>query len=342
MKIKLACAALAVLFSTSLQAEAFYGAGATFPNAVYHNWARAYKAQGGGTLVYTGVGSGKGVTELLALHTDFAASDKPLSSDELSKNKWLQFPAVIGGIVPIVNIKGIASNQLVLDGNTLAMIYLGKITRWNDPALAALNPGLALPAADIAVMYRSDKSGSTFNFTNYLSKANAAWKTAIGEGLSVTWKLGEGVDKSEGMAKKIASTPNAIGYIDLADAISKSLSASRMQNREGAVVSASEASFAAAASAAKWSASNNYVEVLTDQPGKASWPITAATFIVMQATPDMAEHGRETAKFFDWAWVSGKELASSLNYVPLPDSVAASIRQTLKTQLKDKTGKALY
>ena len=330
------------LCSGAAQADAIFGAGATFPNAIYQAWGKEYRAQTGTTLVYTPVGSGKGIAEIIAARTDFGASDKPLKLDELEQHKLMQFPAVIGGVVPAINIKGIANGQLLLDANTLAGIYLGKIKRWNDPALLALNPGLALPNADIAVVHRSDKSGTTFNFTNYLSKASPEWKTSVGEGLAVAWPTGEGGAQNEGVARIVASTPNAIGYLDLAILLQKNLTYVKMKNREGVAVSPSADSFAAAAASAKWSAENNFYEILTDEPGKASWPITAATFILLERTSAIAEHVTEIMKFFDWAYRNGGQMAGSLYYVPLPDSVADMARNAWKTQVKDSAGKVLW
>ena len=330
------------LCSGMAQADAIFGAGATFPNAIYQAWGKAYRAQTGTTLVYTPVGSGKGIAEIIAARTDFGASDKPLKLDELEQHKLMQFPAVIGGVVPAINIKGIANGQLLLDANTLAGIYLGKIKRWNDPALLALNPGLALPSADIAVVYRSDKSGTTFNFTNYLSKASPEWKAAVGDGLAVAWPVGEGGPQNEGVARIVANTPNAIGYLDLAILLQKNLTYVKMKNREGFAVSPSADSFAAAAASAKWSAENSFYEILTDEPGKASWPITAATFILLERTSAITEHVAEIMKFFDWAYRNGGPLAGSLNYVPLPDSVADMARNAWKTQVKDSAGVAMW
>lgn len=335
-------AAVLALSSGVSSADAIFGAGATFPNAVYQAWGKAYQAQTGTTLVYTPVGSGKGIAEIVAARTDFGATDKPLKQEELDKNKLMQFPAVIGGVVPAVNIKGVANGQLQLDALTLSYIYMGKITRWNDAQIKALNPTLSFPNAEIAVLYRSDKSGTTFNFTNYLSKVSPEWKTAIGEGLSVAWPVGEGAEKTEGMTRKIASIPNSIGYLDLADLLKKGLVYAKMKNHDGVMVSPSAHSFAAAAASAKWSASNNFYEILTDEPGKDSWPITAATFILLERTPTLADHVAEIMKFFDWSYRNGDKLADELSYVPLPDVVADAVRGAWKLQVKDRTGKALW
>ncbi len=330
------------LVSGVASADAIFGAGATFPNAIYQAWGKEYRVQTGTTLIYTPVGSGKGIAEIVASRTDFGASDMPLKQEELEKHKLMQFPAVIGGVVPAVNIKGIASGQLQLDAFTLSYIYMGKIKRWNDPLLVALNPGLNLPNAEIAVLYRSDKSGTTFNFTNYLSKASPEWKASVGEGLVVAWPVGEGAEKTEGMTRKIASIPNSIGYLDLADLLKKNLVYTKMKNRDGVMVSPSALSFAAAAASAKWSAANNFHEILTDEPGKDSWPITAATFILLERTPAIAEHVAEIMKFFDWAYRNGDPLADELSYVPLPDSVAEAVRGAWKLQIKSRTGQALW
>ncbi len=330
------------LCACAVQADAIFGAGATFPNSIYQAWGRAYKAQTDTTLIYTPVGSGKGIAEISAARTDFGASDKPLKPDELDKLKLMQFPAVIGGVVPAINIKGIADGQLLLDANTLAGIYLGKITHWNAPELQALNPAVLLPNAEIVVVYRSDKSGTTFNFTNYLSKASAEWKATVGEGLSVAWKTGVGAAQTEGLAKRLAETPNSIGYLDMADLQKKGLTYARMKNRDGNIVSPSSASFAAAAASAKWSAENRFYEILTNQPGKDSWPITAATFILLERDPALPEHVAEVMRFYDWAYRNGGEMATSLHYVPLPEIVANSVRQAWTIQVKGDAGKSLW
>lgn len=340
--ILLGCVASLSIFASVAYAEAMFGAGAAFPNPVYQAWGKAYQAQTGSALVYTPVGSGKGIAEITAARVDFGASDKPLKPEELEKSKLMQFPTVIGGIVPTVNIRGIANGQLLLDANTLAEIYLGKITRWNDPALLALNPGLALPDANIAVIHRSDKSGTTFNLTNYLSKVSPEWKAAVGEGLTVEWKTGEGVERLDGMAKKLANTPNSIGYLDMADLQKMNLTYVRMKNREGVAITPSAQSFAAAAVSAKWSPSNNFFEILTDEPGKDSWPITAATFILLERTSSDAGHIAEVLKFFDWAYRSGQQIADNLHYVPLPANVVEGIRSAWKSQIKNSAGKPLW
>ncbi|MEQ1916124.1 MAG: phosphate ABC transporter substrate-binding protein PstS [Gallionella sp.] len=345
MKISALLAMLAFVVSSwcvPVQAGAFFGAGASFPKPVYLAWGKAYKAQSEDVLIYTAVGSGKGLSEILAAKTDFGASDMPFSAEELAKNGLIQFPAVIGGVVPTFNIKGVADGQLKLDGVTLAAIFLGKIKNWNDPALVALNPGLALPNDPIVLVHRVDKSGATFNLTNYLSKVSTEWRSAQGEGFTITWKSGEEVAGSEAMAQKIASTNGALGYLDYTDLHKRHLDAVKMKNQDGQFVSANVNSFAAAASSAKWSVANGFFEILTNEPGKDSWPITSASFILVERTPTVAENVEATLRYFDWAYRKGDAIAVELGYVPVPDSVADLIRNAWKTQFKSRTGKALW
>lgn len=325
-----------------LQAGAFFGAGATFPKPVYLAWAKAYKAQSDDVLIYTAVGSGKGLSEILAAKTDFGASDMPFSAEELAKNGLIQFPAVIGGVVPTFNVKGVADGALQLDGAALAAIFLGKIKNWNDPALAALNPGVALPNDPVVLVHRADRSGATFNLTNYLSKVSPEWRSAQGEGFTIAWKRGEAVEGSEAMAQKITSTNGAIGYLDYTDLHKHHLDGVKLKNQDGQVVSANVKSFAAAASSAKWSTANGFYEILTNEPGKDSWPITSASFILIERTPAVAENVEAALRFFDWAYRKGDAMAIELGYVPVPDSVADLVRNAWKTQLKSYTGKAMW
>lgn len=339
---KLICLIMAISLTGLAQAGVFFGAGAAFPKPVYLAWGHAYKAETEGVLIFTVVGSGKGQAEIKSARTDFGASDMPMTMDELNKEGLMQFPTVIGGVVPAVNIKGVADGQLRLDGDTLTAIYLGKITRWNDAALVALNPGVSLPNEAINVMHRTDKSGATFYFTNYLSKVSSEWKTAKGEGLTVEFSGGMGVDSSENMAQKIATTANSIGYVDFVILKKKSLASVKMKNSEGVFVAASGNSFSAATSAAKWDAAKGFREILTNQPGKESWPITSATFVLIERTPTVTENVAETLKFFDWAYRKGDQIATDLNYVPLPDSVADLVRSAWKTQIKSRLGQAVW
>lgn len=329
----------AVLCCTAYaQAGSFFGAGATFPNALYQAWGKAYKSQTGDVLVYTPVGSGRGIAEIVAKRTDFGATDKPLTRDEQDKYNLVQFPMAIGGVVPAINLRKVADGQLQLDGNVLAQIYLGKITRWNDAALVALNPGMALPNEMINVIYREDKSGTTFNFTNYLSKVSAEWNAAMGEGMTMAWQVGTGAQGTDALAKKVARTPNSIGYLDYADIQSQHLTAVKMKNRQGVFVAPTARSFAAAASSANWQAGNGFYEILTDQIGPDSWPMTTATFILLERKPTEPSNARVALRYFDWAYRNGDDIAHDLSFVPLPDSVADMVRAEWKDQIMDRAG----
>ncbi|MGB7649905.1 MAG: phosphate ABC transporter substrate-binding protein PstS [Gallionella sp.] len=324
------------------QAGAFFGAGASFPKAAYQAWGKAYKAEADSTLIYTAVGSGKGLAEIVAARTDFGASDKPFSKAELDQNHLMQFPTLIGGVIPVMNVKGIEDDQLQLDGATLGAIYLGKITRWNHPAIKALNPSLSLPAEAIVVIHRDDKSGSTFILSNYLSKLSSEWKNSLGEGFSLDWQNGVGVAGSAAMAQKVLTTPNAIGYLDFADTQKQHLAAIKLRNAEGIFVKAEVTSFASAAMAAQWNMANGFNEILTNQGGKQSWPMTAATFVVIENVPAVPENVAAVLKFFDWAYRRGDAIAVDLGYVPLPDSVADLVRSAWKSQIKNRAGQALF
>ncbi len=339
---KLTVLGLLALFSGAVQAGAFFGAGATFPKPVYLAWGQAYKAQTGDSLIYTAVGSGKGLAEIMSSKTDFGASDMPFKQEELDKAGLMQFPTVVGGVVPIANIKGIGDAQLQLDGAALAAIYLGKITRWNDAALGALNPGVNLPNEVINVIHRADRSGATFNLTNYLGKVSTEWKAAQGEGFTIAWKVGNDVESSAAMAQKVATTAGAIGYLDFADAHKQHLNSIKLKNAEGMFVAASGNSFSAAASSAKWNAANGFYEILTNEPGKESWPIATATFVLVERVPTVPENVLVTLKFFDWAFHKGAATAAELGYVPLPDSVTELVRNAWKTQIKNHAGQGLW
>lgn len=326
----------------AVQAGVVFGTGATFPNQVYQEWGRQYKAETGTAFVYAPVGSGKGIAAITSGKTDFGASDKPLKPADLEKHKLMQFPALIGGVVPVVNLKHVGDGQLKLDGPVLANIYLGKITRWNDAAITALNPGLALPNEAINVVYRSDKSGSTFNFTNYLSKVSAEWKTSMGSDTSVAWKTGAGADGGDNLAKKISDTPHSIGYIDPALVQKKHLTFVQLRNREGAFVSPNAKSFAAAAAGATWSADNGFGQILTDQPGKESWPLATATFILLARAPSDVSGTNEALKYFDWAFRKGGATASNLGFVSIPAEVIQKVRGAWKVQIKDHAGQPVW
>jgi phosphate transport system substrate-binding protein len=331
-------AALALAAGASL-AQDVTGAGASFPAPVYAKWADAYNKATGARINYQSVGSGAGIRQIRGKTVDFGASDAPLTDAELAKDNMIQFPTVIGGVVPVVNIRGIAPGQMRLTGQVLGDIYLGKITKWNDPAITALNPGVALPDAAIAPVRRADGSGTSFLFTNYLSKVNPEWKSRVGEGTAVNWPTGAGGKGNEGVSAFVMRLPNSIGYVEYAYAKQNKMSHVLMRNRDGAFVSPDDATFKAAAAGAKWNES--FYQVLTEQPGKDSWPITGATFILMHKTQDKPASGTNALKFFDWAYANGDKMAEELDYVPLPASVKELVRKQWADQLKDAQGRAV-
>jgi len=315
------------------------GAGATFPAPIYAKWADAYNKANGARINYQSVGSGAGIRQIRAKTVDFGASDMPLTDAELAKDGMVQFPTVIGGVVPVVNIKGITPGQMRLTGTVLGDIYLGKITKWNDAALTALNPGVPLPDASIAVVRRADGSGTSFIFTNYLSKTNADWKAKVGEGTAVNWPIGAGGKGNEGVSAFVQRLPNSIGYVEYAYAKQNKMSFALMQNKSGAFVKPDDTAFKAAAAGAEWSKS--FYQILTDQPGKDSWPITGATFILMFKSQEKPASASSTLKFFDWAYGNGDAMADDLDYVPLPGAVKDLVRKQWAENLKDPAGKAI-
>lgn len=329
-------------FASVSSATDITGAGATFPYPIYAKWAEAYKAQGGGNMNYQSIGSGGGIKQITAKTVDFGASDMPLKPEELEKNGLMQFPTVIGGVVPVINVNGIAAGQLKLDGTTLADIYLGKITKWNDPAIAALNKDMKLPEDNITVVHRSDGSGTSFIFTNYLSKVSADWKANVGEGTAVSWKAGTGGKGNEGVASYVQRIKGAIGYVEYAYALQNKMTSVQMKNHEGQFVVANEDSFKAAAAGAHWDKAPGFYEILTDEAGKGAWPISGATFILIHKAQEKPESAKEVLKFFDWAYSNGGKLAGDLDYVTMPDSVVKLIHAAWKAQIKDSTGKALW
>lgn len=329
----------AALVPLIASAQDVTGAGASFPAPVYAKWADAYNKVTGARINYQSVGSGAGMKQIKSKTVDFGASDAPLQDDELAKDGLIQFPTVIGGVVPVVNIAGITPGQIKLSGAVLGDIYLGKITKWNDPALVALNAGVPLPAADIAVVRRADGSGTSFNFTNYLSKVNAEWKAKVGEGTAVNWPIGAGGKGNEGVSAFVQRLPNSIGYVEYAYAKQNKMSYVLLQNKAGAFVPPDDLNFKAAASSADWN--RTFYQVLTDQPGKDAWPITAATFIMMHKVQDKPANATNTLKFFDWAYSNGDKMAADLEYVPMPDNVKALVRKLWTDSLKDTSGKAI-
>lgn len=312
------------LGATVAQAQQITGAGASFPAPVYAKWAAAYNKATGVRVNYQSVGSGAGIKQIDAKTVDFGASDMPQKEDVLAKKGQFQFPTVIGGTVPVVNIKGIAPGQMKLDGPALAGIFLGKIVKWSDPAIKALNPDLKLPDADIAVVRRADGSGTTFNFTNYLSRVSEEWKTKVGEGTAVNWPIGAGGKGNEGVAAFVGRLPNSIGYVEYAYVKQNKMTYALLKNKDGEFVAPTAATFKAAAAGADWNKS--FYQLITNQPGKDAWPITTATFILMHQKQDKPANATEVFKFFDWAFTNGDEAASALDYVPLPENVIASVK----------------
>ena len=327
-----------VSFAGLAAAQDITGAGASFPAPLYAKWAAEYNKATGAKVNYQSVGSGAGIKQIDAKTVAFGASDMPLKDDELAKKGQIQFPTVIGGVIPVVNIKGIAPGQLHLNGQVLGDIYLGKITKWNDPALKALNPGLNLPDAAIAAVRRADGSGTTFIFTNYLSKVNADWKAKVGEGTAVNWPTGAGGKGNEGVAAFVGRLPNSVGYVEYAYAKQNKMSYVLLKNQAGQFVAPDDTAFKAAAASADWSKS--FYQILTNQPGNASWPITGATFILMHQAQDKPAQGAATLKFFDWAYGNGDKMATELEYVPLPDAVKTLVRKEW-SQIKDGSGKVV-
>ncbi|MBK6853114.1 MAG: phosphate ABC transporter substrate-binding protein PstS [Burkholderiales bacterium] len=321
---------------TTAQAQGVTGAGASFPAPIYAKWADAFHKATGAKVNYQSVGSGAGIKQITAKTVDFGASDMPLKDEELAKQGLLQFPTVIGGVVPVVNIKGITPGQIKLTGAVLGDIYLGKITKWNDAAVTALNPGVPLPDAAIAVVRRADGSGTSFIFTNYLSKVNAEWKAKVGEGASLNWPTGAGGKGNEGVSAFVNRLPNSIGYVEYAYAKQNKMSYVQLKNAAGHYVSPDDTNFKAAAAGADWSKS--YYQVLTEQPGKDAWPLTGATFILMHKAQDKPSQATGSLKFFDWAYSSGDTMAADLDYVPLPDVLKTQIRK-LWGDVKDTSGK---
>jgi len=318
------------------------GAGATFPYPVYAKWAEAYKAQSGTSMNYQSIGSGGGIKQINAKTVDFGASDMPLKPEDLEKGGLMQFPTVIGGVVPVVNLGGVADDKLHLDGATLADIYLGKITKWNDPAIVALNKGLKLPDDIITVVHRSDGSGTSFIFTNYLSKVSPEWKSAVGEGTAVSWKAGTGGKGNEGVASYVQRIKGSIGYVEYAYALQNKMAAVQMKNKDGQYVIAEAKSFQAAAAGADWKHAPGFYEILTNEEGKNSWPISGATFILMHKSQDKPESATAVLKFFDWAYANGDKLAAELDYITLPASVKGLIHDAWKAQIKDASGKSIW
>jgi phosphate transport system substrate-binding protein len=341
MFVSIAVAAAAA-FSVSAQAADITGAGATFPYPIYAKWAELYKKASGIGMNYQSVGSGAGIKQIKAKTVDFGASDMPLAADELNKEGLFQFPAIMGGVVTVVNLDGIAPGQLKLTGPVVADIYLGKITKWNAPEIAALNPGVKLPGSDITVVHRADGSGTSFLFTDYLSKASAGFKAKIGAGTAVKWATGVGGKGNEGVAANVQRIKGAIGYVEWAYAKKNKMSHTQLKNKDGAFLQPDDDAFKAAAANADWARAPGMAVVLTDQPGKAAWPITGASYILVHKAQADGAKGKEVLKFFDWAYKNGGPAATELDYVPMPAAVTKLVEDAWKANLKDASGKAIW
>jgi len=330
-------AAVAILAASSVfaaNAADITGAGASFIYPVMSKWSADYSTATGKKVNYQSIGSGGGIAQIKAKTVDFGSSDAPLKPEDLAASGLAQFPSVIGGVVPVVNVAGIAPGALKLDGAVLANIFLGKIKTWNDPAIAALNPGLTLPNAKVTVVHRSDGSGTTFNFVNYLSKVSPEWKSSVGEGTSVQWPAGIGGKGNEGVAAYVKQIKGGIGYVELSYALQNKLSYTAMKNAAGKFVQPSDTSFAAAAASADWANAKDFYLVMTNAPGAESWPITATNFILVQKAPKNAANGKATQEFFRWVYKNGDAQARQLDYVPLPDSLVRQIETYWTQNLK--------
>jgi phosphate transport system substrate-binding protein len=333
-----------ILAATILPAAALdiSGAGATFPYPIYAKWADAYKKETGVGLNYQSIGSGGGIKQIEARTVTFGATDAPLKGPDLDKNGLIQFPMVMGAIVPVVNLEGIKPGGLVLDGPALAAIFLGDIKSWDDPAIKKLNPNAKLPAQAIAVVHRSDGSGTTFNFTYYLAQVSADWKSKVGAATSVEWPAGIGAKGNEGVANNVTQTQGSIGYVELAYALQNKMIYTHMVNKDGKTVQPGGFSVQAAAANADWSSVPGYGVILANQSGAGSWPMTAATFILVPKQPTDAAAAAEALKFFAWAYAKGDKMADELDYVPMPKSVIEQVEKLWASEVKDSSGKPLY
>jgi len=318
------------------------GAGATFPYPVYAKWAEAYANKTGVKMNYQSIGSGGGIKQIKAKTVDFGASDAPLKPEELDEGGLMQFPMVMGGVVPVINIPGIKAGELKLSGDVLAQIFLGNIKNWDDKAIAALNKSVKLPNSAISVVHRSDGSGTTWIYTNYLAKVSKQWADQVGNDKAVAWPTGVGGKGNEGVASYVSRIKGSIGYVEYAYALQNKMSYAMLQNKDGNFVSPTSESFQAAAANADWDNAPGFYMVLTDQPGKDSWPITGATFILVYKTQEKPANGLAVLKFFDWAYQNGDKMAEDLDYVPMPSSVAKLVEQTWSKEIKDDSGKSVW
>ena len=341
VKTAMVAAVAAVAFSSAVAAD-ITGAGATFPYPIYSKWAESYKAATGTGLNYQSIGSGGGIKQIKAKTVDFGASDMPLKEEELEAEGLLQFPAIMGGVVPIVNLEGVAPGQLKMTPEVLANIYLGKITKWNDARITALNPGAKLTDSDITVVHRSDGSGTTFLWTDFLSKTNADFKEGVGAGTAVKWPAGVGGKGNEGVAANVQRIKGSIGYVEYAYAKKNKMSHTQLKNRDGQFVQPDDETFKAAAAGADWAKTPGMGVILTNQAGKSSWPITGASFILLHKSQASAERAKEVLKFFDWSYKNGGAMAADLDYVAMPAPVVKLVQDAWKANVKDASGKAIW
>lgn len=333
---------LGLALAGTAAAQTISGAGATFPYPIYAKWAASYQQVEGVRLNYQSIGSGGGIAQIKAGTVTFGATDAPLSGEDLDEAGLVQWPMIMGGLVPIVNIDGVEPGEMVLDGDVLAGIYLGKIRKWNDPKIAALNPDLDLPKRAIAVIHRSDGSGTTYNFTYYLSEVSPDWKAEVGTAKAVAWPTGLGAKGNEGIAGNVRQTANAIGYVEYAYAEQNAMTHARMINKDGKTVAPTSESFAAAAANAEWTTTPGYAVILANQPGETSWPMTAASFILMPEHPKNTDAAAAALGFFDWCFENGAEMADELHYVPMPDNVVGEIRAMWAEAITTADGAPVY
>ena len=342
LKIAAAAGALAAASTIAAVAADISGAGATFPYPIYAKWADTYKKETGVGLNYQSIGSGGGIKQIQAKTVTFGASDMPLKADELQKAGLVQFPTVLGGVVPVVNLDGVAPGDITIDGPTLAKIFMGEVKTWNDPAIQKLNPSAKLPSQAIAVVHRSDGSGTTFIFTDYLSKTSADWKSKVGANTAVEWPVGIGAKGNEGVANNVAQTKGSIGYVEYAFAKQNKLTTTKLVNKDGKAVAPTADAFQAAAASADWNGTPGFGVILTNEAGANSWPISGATFILIHKQPQDPVAASEALKFFAWAYAKGGKMAEDLDYVPLPAKVVAAIQKVWASDIKDASGKPIY
>jgi phosphate transport system substrate-binding protein len=337
----LAAGVIAAGASIASYAADISGAGATFPYPIYAKWADAYKKETGNGLNYQSIGSGGGIKQITAKTVTFGASDMPLKPDQLDKIGIMQFPTVMGGVVPVINVEGIKSGDITLDGPTLAKIFMGEVKSWDDPVIAKLNPGVKLPKQAIAVVHRSDGSGTTFIFTNYLAKVSAEWKSQVGNNTAVEWPVGIGAKGNEGVANNVANTKGSIGYVETAYAKQNKLTTTKLINKDGKAVAATAESIKAAAAGADWANAPGFYMILTDSAGATAWPIAGATFILVPKQPKDVAAASEALKFFAWAYKNGGRMAQELDYIPMPDSVVTMV-EAKWSDIKDPSGKPIF